>query len=324
VSYRLFFRDEVTPRERLDRFVDQTLEARTQAPARDLLVRHPGPAELRPDILPASTLPLTGAGRVLDAMGVAPGQVNTAARIGCAGLMQVFLIVGVIGMWSRRPGRSRRRSGPTVPHEPACVVLGACAALGLVVVVPDLSVEYGVLRAFQQTLLVAAPVMAAGMWMLLRLFRARAAALSVVVPVGMLVVLTGAAPSLLGGNQPRLALANSGVYYDRYLASDSDLSSMAWLAAAEDDSGPQPKVIASRNLGIRILLEGDTQTDVADRMYPTMLTRGSYVFVDSHLERERQSTIFYSGDLITYAYPLNDLDRRLDLVYSSGRSRVYR
>ena len=36
------------------------------------------------------------------------------------------------------------------------------AALGLVVVVPNLSVEYGVLRAFQQTLLVVAPVMATG------------------------------------------------------------------------------------------------------------------------------------------------------------------
>ena len=42
------------------------------------------------------------------------------------------------------------------------------AALGLIVLVPNLSVDYGVLRAFQQTLLVVAPLMAAGLWMVLR------------------------------------------------------------------------------------------------------------------------------------------------------------
>jgi uncharacterized membrane protein len=323
-SYRLFSRDQVSPRERLDLFVAETLAARKQAPPGLLLIRDPGPAELRPEIVPADKTPFTPLGRALRSIGADPSQLNVAARVGCAALLQVFLLIGAVRMLSRGPRSRRRKPGPAVPQELVCVVLGAGAALGLVVLVPNLSVEYGVLRAFQQTLLVAAPVMALGMCTALRPFRGRAAAMSVAVPVGLLLVLCGAAPALLGGNQARLALANSGLYYDRYLASDSDVSSMTWLAAASDDSGLQPKVIASRNHGIRIASAGDSPTEVADRLYPTMLTRGSYVFVDSHLERKRQSTIFYSGDLITYVYPMKNLDRRLDLVYSSGSSRVYR
>jgi hypothetical protein len=192
------------------------------------------------------------------------------------------------------------------------------------VLVPSLSVEYGVLRAFQQTLLVAAPVTAAGMWLLVRPLRTRAAMLATAIPVALLLVLCGAAPALLGGNPARLALGNAGLYYDRYLAADSDVRSMSWLAAAIDENGPHPQVIASRNHGIRIAATRNEPSLVADRMYPTLLTRGSYVFADSHLQQKRQSSVFYSGDLITYVYPLRLLDRRLDLVYSSGSSRVYR
>ncbi len=121
------------------------------------------------------------------------------------------------------------------------MVLGVMAALGLVVVIPNLSVEYGVLRAFQQTLLVVAPVMAAGMWALLRPLGRHAAtlaaALAAAVPVGLLLVLSGVLPTLLGGHQARLALENSGLYHDRYVAADSDVTSMAWLAAGAATTG---------------------------------------------------------------------------------------
>jgi energy-converting hydrogenase Eha subunit A len=204
------------------------------------------------------------------------------------------------------------------------VVLGVMAALGLVVVVPSLSVEYGVLRAFQQSLLFVAPVMAAGMWTLLKLFGKRASMLAVVLPVGVLLVLSGVASTVLGGHQARLALANSGLYYDRYIAADSDVTSMAWLSTAEDADPEMPKVIAGRNYVLPAVTAGLTPDDVVDRIYPTLLTKGSYVFVDARMATTHRSTIFYSGDRISYRYPMSDLDRLLDLVYSSGRSRIYR
>lgn len=324
VSLRLFSGDEVSPRDRLDLFVDETLEARRQVSPRNLLIKSPGAMELRPEIVPAATMPLTDVGQALESIGVDPSRLNAAARLVCAGILQVFLLVGAGGMLLRGRAGLRLRSGPQVSRELASVAVGALAALSLVVLVPSLSVEYGVLRAFQQTLLVVAPIMAAGMWTLVRPFRHRAPAVAAALPFALLLILCGALPALLGGNPARLALANSGLYYDRYLAPDADVTAMSWLAAAQDVGDLEPKVIASRNNGIRIVSASDKPFEVADRLYPTLLTTGSYVFVDSHLVQQRQSTIFYSGDLITYVYPLRDLDRRLDLVYSSGRSRVYR
>ena len=324
VSYALFSRHDPGPRHRLHRFVDDTLKLRKQAPARILLVRHPGPRELEPRIVSADTMPVTAVGRMVQATGIRAETVTNAARLGCAALMQVFLLVGVVRLLVRlRRGTGRRLEARLSP-ELTCVVLGVLAALGLVVVVPSLSVEYGVLRAFQQSLLFVAPVMAAGMWTLLRATGRRATALAVVVPVGMLLVLSGVASSVIGGHQARLALANSGLYYDRYIAADSDVTSRSWLTTAPDRSRAEPKVITSRNDVIPTVTAGLAPEEVVDRIFPTLLTKSSYVFVDSRMSRTHKATIFYSGDRITYRYPMGDLDRLLDLVYSAGSSKVYR
>jgi hypothetical protein len=62
---------------------------------------------------------------------------------------------------------------------------------------------------------------------------------------------------------------------------------------------------------------------VSDRLYPTLLSDDAYVFVDRQILDQGVSTVFYTGDLLAYTYPLDDLDRRLDLVYSGPHARVY-
>ena len=165
-SYRLFAKDNTTPRDRLDSYVGKTMTYRNEKiPPQDLLIRHPGKAELRPEIVPASQAPLTPAGKLLNSLGLNPVHVNAAAKVACAGLLQVFLLLGLVWLLWRRRGAG---DPPRPPREVAFLSFGAVAALGLIVLVPNLSVDYGVLRAFQQTLLVVAPLMAAGLWMVLR------------------------------------------------------------------------------------------------------------------------------------------------------------
>ena len=327
LQYTLFSRDTTTPRERLDLFVGETLDARKQAPRRALLIKHPGKAVLKPDIVSASKLPLTGAGERLESLGPDADSVVTGARFAAAGLIQLLLLVGVVRLVRRRKVADERPALDTpakrLPEEVVFVSLGTVGALGVIVLVPTLSVDYGVLRAFQQATLVVAPVMAVGLWLLVQRFTSRSGALAAVVPVGLLLVLSGAVPAILGGYSPRLALSNTGTYYDRYFASDSDVQAVDWVAAAGQGRVRPAGVIANRNIGVRVLsVRKDAR--VADRLYPTLLTKGDYVFVDSRLQDTGRSAVFYTGDLITYRYPLRKLDRQMDLVYSSQLTRIYR
>ena len=322
-SYRLFSRDRTTPRERLDDYVKQTMTYRRDNIApRDLLVRHPHRAELRPAIAHVGKAPPTAFGHFLYDLGIAPGHVNAAAKVLCAVLMQVFLLAGLLWLVWRR--RRTDDDAPRPSRELVLLSYGAVAALGLIVLVPNLSVDYGVLRAFQQTMLVTAPVMAAGMWLLIRPLGSRLASLAVVVPVVLLLVLTGVLPALLGGNQPRLALSNSGGYYDRFYTSDSESQAIDWLAVTDASTSWRSKIIANRNVTVKMLAASRNAAPVADRLYPTLLTRDAYVYADSQIVEQGRSTLFHTGDLISYVYPTKDLDRRLDLVYSSPRTRIYR
>lgn len=318
LSFSLFTRDQTSKRERLDLYVKGTLEGRKQVPARTLLIKKPGPAELRPKIVPATKAPLTGVGRAMDSVGLDPSSISSGIRLLGAGLMQLLLLVGLALVVLRR------RIGRDVPLEVVCLSVGAVGSLGLIVLVPSLSVEYGVLRAFQQALLIVAPVMAVGLWAMVRPLGVRAAALTAVVPLALLLTFSGVIPSLLGGQAPQLALRNSGLYYDRFNTSDAELQGVDWLAAVKQDAGSPPQIISNKRIAARILAVTRNNSKVTDRLYPTLLTKGAYVFVDAHLGRTRHSNVFYTGDLITYAYPLQDLDRRLDLVYSSQHSRIYR
>ena len=332
-SYWILSGDDTTPRERMNMFVRDTLQYRdSEIPPDERVVSDPGRAELRPRLRPVSTAPLTPLGRALDSAGISPVHVDNAAKVGCAMLMQVFALLGVV--WLLR--RSRRRSGgdhareqeggPT--REVAFLTLGAMATLAMIVLIPNLSVDYGVLRAFQQTLLLIAPVMAMGMWTALRPVASRrtgaAAVAAAVVPVGLLLVLTGVLPSVLGGQQERIALANAGTYYDRFYATDSEIEALSFLARVDHADTSNERIIANRNVNVRLLASSDNRAPVADRLYPTLLSRDAYVFVDGQILDQGVSTIFYTGDLLTYAYPLADLDENLDLVYSAPQARIYR
>ncbi len=318
LSYLLWFKDDTTARQRLDLFVDETMVARSQVKPDVPLIRHPGDAVLRPPIVESSQVSPTALGSVAADVGIAPDSVIRVLRIAGAGVLQALLLLGLAQMLRQR----RRRVAPRIPEEARFVALGSMAALAVVVLVPQLSVDYGVLRAMEQAMLVVSGAGALGLGFVGAAVRARAA-LTVVLPVALLVVFSGLFASTLGGYPARLALSNSGLYYDRYYASDSDLEAMAWLTAPSPGKDPRPRVVANRNVGVRLLSAQPTAL-VDDRLYPTLLARGDYVFVDSRLNQTGRAAVFYTGDLITYRYPLRQVERRLDLVYSALDTRIYR
>lgn len=283
-SYWLLSRDTTTPRDRMDMYVGATLDYRTAEIPRHLrVVPEPRRSELAPDLRPAS---------------------STTVKLVCALVMQAFLLLGLVWLL-------RRRKDSGFPREIVFLVWGSMAALGLIVVVPNLSVDYGVLRAFQQTLLVVAPVMAMGMWFLLR-----RRVLCALAPVALLVV--------LAATQQRIGIANAGNYYDRFYVTDSAMEGIEWLGTTDRADRENERIIANRNINVRLLGLSDNRAPVSDRLYPTMLSRDAYVFVDGQILDRGESTVFWTGDLLTYDYPVGVLDRKLDRIYDAPQARVYR
>lgn len=302
--------------ERFDEFLGEVRENRT-APS-DYVFPDPTGDVAAPKVVERENLPLTAAGRVLQDAGVDVVSLNGLLRSGSAALLQGLLLLGVLAMMAFA------RSTERMNREQFWLIMGSMAALAAVIVVPGLSASYGVLRAFQQTLLVAAPMLAIGLVTLAGVARRGSGviAVSVVALVGF--VLTGVQPALLGGYYAQLNQSRSGQYYDLLYVQEPQLRAARWLA---DDVSGQGLVTVSAsgvvNLTRLQMFLPRSAVGTFDFL-PTQLPSGGYVFAGPQTVERDQATVFYTGDLLTYAYPVGALDDRLSVVYSTSGVRIYR
>lgn len=293
-AYSLFGGDRVGAQERLDDYAAEALRdtAAERATGAYLPIetvdRYPVVA-----VEPAE-LPLTPLGTVLSNVGLDVSAVNAFLRGAAARLLQVLLLVGLILAVA-----ARRRVFAATPDQ-FFLAVGGIVVVGVLTVLPVLSADYGVLRAFQQGLFFFAPFIAAASIWLFRWAGRRATLLAGALAVAFVLDLTGVVPRALGGYPPQLHLANAGPYYDIYYPQPEQRAGLAW---------------AQRQAGA-----AEVQLDV----HPALILQGGWVVLGHTTVHKGETTVFHGGDLVTYRYPAELLDRTRDKVYSSAGTEVYR
>jgi hypothetical protein len=61
-----------------------------------------------------------------------------------------------------------------------------------------------------------------------------------------------------------------------------------------------------------------------DDVFPGYVRTDSYAFLGDTPMRKGEVATFFSGDELTYHYPIEFLDKNKSLIYSSDGARVYR
>jgi hypothetical protein len=203
------------------------------------------------------------------------------------------------------------------------LAIGAGLVVALQVLLPGLSVDYGVLRAFQQAMFVLGPFLAVGsvgMFGWLGPRRSVVAAGGVV--IAFFLSLTGAIPQVLGGYPAQLHLSNSGQYFDLYYPHPEEEAAAVWLQAQvlAEGRGTIQTIVPDR------FIYGLSPTIVATQsIFPIAIRRDAYVLLGAAATTgKHQSTVAYGGDLLAYSYPIAFLDGAKNLVYSNGTAVVYR
>lgn len=265
-------------------------------------------------VVEVPTMKLTATGRLLDAFGISVPGLNGALRQGAALFFQLMVMVGfAVALWARRSAFRPVRDQITI-------AAGAWCMVAVFTLVPQLSVDYSLLRAFQQGLFFFAPFLATATLWALRWAGRRTVPLACVLLAGLLLDLSGVVPKALGGYPAQVQLSNSGQYYSIYYPHAEERRAALWLDAriAKDGMGliQTDRFSYSR---LQSLLTHPTLADIT----PAALRTDSYVLLGTTPTRTGQVTVFYGGDLITYEYPMKVLDSR-DVIYSNGGAVIYR
>jgi uncharacterized membrane protein len=321
-NYSLFSHSSLTDQQRLQAYADKTVpKARKDIPTKDLYPESSYNG-YKLQIAPTQNQPLTPFGHTVQDLGIPVSKFDELTRTGSAIFLQLALGVGILLLFLARPFATRLNS------EYRLFQLAQVFLLAAIVVLPVLSAEYGLLRAFQQILLLSGAAIA---FATLTLIPSALKRTRVWLPAFLAILFfassTGLITTALGGYPAQLHLANSGKYYDLYYAHTSEQQAMSWLSNAENHGG------GSNNLSTSIMTDRYTfdrieqfkKVSVAgDNIYPGVVTRDSYVFLGYTTTTQGVATAFYNNDPLTYYYPVGFLDGNKDEVYASQGARIYR
>ena len=319
VSYTLFAPPPPPPAQRLQDFQASTLattaDERAEGRYYPLAVLDRYPATLAPD----DALPLTSLGRALSGLGVDVELVNKVIRQGSAYLLQILVCLGLLAVvrgraWGWRPSR-----------EIWLLALASLAVMGLLVVLPALSNEYGVLRMFQQGLFLLAPFLVVGSMQLFSWLRTVwAHRLATGVALAFFVSLVGLVPQALGGYGAQLHLNNAGEYYRLYVIDPQEAAATAWLTGVVASRGGGEVQLGAPDDRYTFTLRYDNPEISVSDIYPALIRPWAYVLLNRNTLVGHRSTASVNGDVLDYVYPVELLDRTKDVLYRSGDVAVYR
>jgi uncharacterized membrane protein len=319
VTYSLFSLRQPSEQERMASYAREAEEKTRQGRIAGLYYPQSTIDDYPTPVVARQNLPPTALGSAINATGLSVFWINSVIRQGAAKMLQLFVVVGLIAMLFG----SRRL---TVGREYYALGWASLVVVLLQVVLPGISTDYGVLRAFQQALFMFAPFLALGsMTVFTRLGGVWPVRSAFAVCVAFFLSLTGVVPQILGGYPPQLHLNNAGTYYDIYYLHPEEISAISWLQGTADNRSPgdaQYEVQTDSFTSTRIASYSGINT--GDDIYPSLIRRNSDVFLGYSTVHEQQSTISYQGDLITYKYPVDFLNDAKSRIYCSTGAQIYR
>jgi uncharacterized membrane protein len=319
-SYSIFARTSLSPQELLAGYRKTSLKANASSPSVYLptstVARYPTPLVNQPD------LPLTSLGHLLSRLRVPVEALNADVREGAAKDEQLFVLVGFAAFLFTRRLRAR------VSHELLYMCAGSIFMVGLFTLFPNLSVDYGTERAFQEALILAAPILVVGSLATFSPFGRRwSLRIASVACVAIFASTIGLMPQVLGGYPPQLNLNDSGQYYDIYYSHPQDEAAASWLAHEPHlvSAGVQTPLGTSNNDIFPFIPTSDVShgLPVSD-IYPTLIKRFSWVLLNYAVVHTGRAPLSDAGVILSYRYPTQLLQSNKNLVYNNGSDEIYK
>ena len=261
--------------------------------------------------------PLTSLGEVASSSGLAVSQTHYFLRQVFAKILQLLIVIGFVFAIFRRSYQEK-----VFGLEFSLLAVGSLLFVASQVLLPVLSSEYGVFRAFQQSLIFLSVFIVIGS-MSLGIRMKRHARLFVTTAFAILFFysMTGVMTQVVLQHPPLLHLSNSGPYYDLYYTHKGDLDAIRWV----DEHIPKDVgAIVQTDYVDRAELRSISGISLVNGIYPGLIQKDAYVFLDSKNTQKHISTVVWNGDVVGYTYPTQFLDAEKELLYSNGEVRIYK
>jgi len=233
-------------------------------------------------------------------------------------ILRLFLVVGslvlVVSMLRRRL------------DSVEAYALAACLALAMVVVIPGASIQYDVGRTTQQMLPLLGFAIVGGAVAISSTFsrnRMRDEATQRVlgsVLICLLVSSTGLINKFTGATNPTMMLSNSGEMYEQTYVHSEEVAAARWL---QSHRAPNSIIQSGYFGGTRLPLVG-IERPTLRHVFAWSVDKNSYLFRGNQEVDNDVALTYFSGEYFRYDYPSDEIESFKSILYTNGRSEIYK
>jgi uncharacterized membrane protein len=259
--------------------------------------------------LPQQQLAPTPLGSWLSSLHIPVFNIQEKLRSLSAALMQLLVFVGLVVIFFFKNKKS-------FDLQYLLLCFGAIFLLILEIVLPSISVEYGLLRMFQQFLfLLSLPIVLGLNSILFFLKEKKRILFTGIIAIIFFLNLTGFISHLTGDYYPQMTLDNAGLYYDAYYVHKSDVLAIAWLSENNVNNDPVESDLSGTN---QLLTYGDI--NALNEIFPPIIRKNAYVY----LKVSTNSVVSIDANILIFNTAESFLDDNKNLIYSNGTDNIYK
>ncbi|GHO98526.1 hypothetical protein KSF_085740 [Reticulibacter mediterranei] len=311
LSYSIFFATKSDPKAQLQDYIQGIVQsARAGQGGTTSQFYSPALTGTYPVVpMQQEILAPTPLGELLESFHVPVFALQSSLRSLSATGMQLFVVLGLCVILF-----SKHKRLFDVQYMLLCV--GAVFLLILEILLPALSVEYGLLRMFLQFLfLFSLPIVLSVQSLFFFLKDHQRILCTGIVAVLFFLNLTGVVSHLTGNYYPQLPLDNAGLYYDAYYVHTSDVLAITWLVHHNPNHDPVEADLSGTN---KLLTYGGIEA--FNEIFPQVIHKNAYVYQ----EISSRMVVSIDRDVLIYNSSKPFLDENKNLIYSNGRNNIYR
>jgi uncharacterized membrane protein len=312
VGYSLFFSAKVNPQQELNTYIATSIKSFKTGNQDDYYDKSTYGSSPFP-LIPQAIVPLTTLGKMLVIAHSPVFDFQELSRQIIAKLIQILVFIGLFVLIYFKSIRK-------IDNEYLLICIGGIVLLGLTIVLPELSLEYGILRVFQQLLVFYGLPILVALLFILRLLKTRKSVLiAATITLCFFLTLTGFFCEITGGYYPQLTLDNAGLYYDSYYMHISEASSAKWL----DDNIESGASVEADPLASTKLFTLVNSIYIPDQpVIPQLIEKSAYVYAD-FADVQGREVVSVDKSLIIQ-FPTYFLNNNKNLVYNDGYSKIYK
>jgi uncharacterized membrane protein len=305
LSYSIFFAPKLDPHQALQDYINRIRQSEKSENTYSKSITDKYPTYL----VPQEKLSQTPYGNLLSSFDILVFDGQAELRSLSASFMQIFVIIGLLALFFLKNEKM-------FDLQYLLLGVGSLFLLALITVLPAISLEYGVLRMFQQLLFVISLPIVLGLSSILFFVKEQRRILLIgLIAIIFFLNLTGFISHLTGDYYPQMALDNAGLYYDAYYVRGSDVFAIIWLSKENVNHVP---VESDQSGATKLLPYGNINAINGD--FPVVILKDAYVYLEDSTRIEvsiDRNTFFYSS-------PKSFLDDYKNLIYSNGKNNIYK